>query len=238
MTHLETKKQIKIAFASIIVVAGAMGTTFSAQAHPDHDENSDSKTRVEQSYDYQDFDKISVVGVFNMDVEVGGSNFSIKTSGEERYMSHLNVYVDDGTLYLDNDEDEKKRSWRGKKNKGIDITITLPSLNGLEVTGIGNGEIYGIDSNEFEVEFAGLGAMELSGRCGKLDVDYAGMGDMDARGLECEDVTIDMSGMGSASVYASESVDADMSGMGSIDVYGKPKKVKKDKGFMSSVDIH
>jgi hypothetical protein len=64
------------------------------------------------------------------------------------------------------------------------------------------------------------------------------MGELDARGLKCEDVDIDMSGMGSASVYASESVDADMSGMGSIDVYGSPKDVKKDKSFMSSVTIH
>jgi hypothetical protein len=222
----------------MLIVASAMGTTFSAQAHPDHDEETDRKNHVERSYDYQGFDKISVVGVYNMDVKAGESSFSIKTSGEERYMSNLNVYVDDGTLYLENDEDEKTRSWRGKNNKGIDITITLPSLSGLDVTGIGNGEIYGIDSDEFEVDFAGLGAMELSGRCGKFDADYAGMGEIDARDLECEDVTIDMSGMGSASVYASESVDADMSGMGNIEVFGKPKNVKKSKGFMSSVDIH
>lgn len=237
MSYFTNPKRYKTVFASLIVVAGAMGTTFAAQAHPEHDD-SNSKAHVEQDYDYRDFDKISVVGVYNMDVKVGEREYAIKTSGEARYMSHLNVYVDDGTLYLENDEDEKTRSWKGKGHKGIDITITLPSLNGLEVTGIGNGEIYGIDSDEFEVEFAGLGAMELSGRCGKLDVDYAGMGELDARNFECEDVTIDMSGMGSASVYASESIDADMSGMGNIDVYGNPKNVKKDKSFMSSVDIH
>lgn len=237
MTHSKNKNRIRNTLASLIIVAGATGTVFTAQAHPDHDDKSNSKDRVERSYDYQGFDKISVVGVYNMDVKVGDSDYSILTSGEERYMSHLDVYVDDGTLYLASDEDEKKRSWKGKNNKGIDITITMPSLNGLDVTGIGNGEIYGIDSDSFEVEFAGLGAMELSGKCGRLDADYSGMGELDAHNLECEDVKIDMSGMGSASVYASESVDADMSGMGSIEVFGKPKKVKKDKSFMSSVDI-
>ncbi|WP_416879191.1 head GIN domain-containing protein [Litorimonas sp.] len=236
MTHFQNKKRFKATLASLIVVAGATGTTFTAQAHPDHEENG-SKKRVEQSFDYRDFDKISVVGVYNMDVRVGEPDYTINMSGEERYMSNVRVYVDDDTLYLENDEDEKKRSWRGKNNRGIDITITLPALNGLEITGIGNGEVYGISSDEFEVEFAGLGSMELSGECGTLDADFAGMGDLDARDLECEDVTIDMSGMGSASVFASESIDADISGMGSIDVFGSPKTVKKDKGFMSSIDI-
>jgi len=237
MNNFTNHKTYRTAIASMIVVAGAMGTTFAAQAHPEHEDNN-SKKQVEQDFDYRDFDKITVVGVYNMDVKVGESGYSIHTSGEERYMSNMNVYVEDGTLYLETNEEGKHRSWKGKNNKGIDISITLPSLAGLEITGIGNGEIEGIDSDAFTIEVAGLGAMELSGRCGKLDADYAGMGDLDARDLKCEDVTIDMSGMGSASVFASESVDADMSGMGSIDVYGKPKKVKKDKGFMSSIDIH
>jgi hypothetical protein len=237
MKNLMTHTTYKTAIASIIVVAGAMGTTVTAQAKSKQGDNN-SKKHVEQDFDFRDFDKISVVGIYNMDVKVGDSDYSIHTSGEERHMSNMNIYVEDGTLYLETDEDGKHRSWKGKNNKGIDISITLPSLSGLEVTGIGNGEIRGIDSNEFEVEFAGMGAMELSGRCGELDADYAGMGDLDARNLECEEVTIDMSGMGSASVYASERVDADMSGMGSIDVYGKPKHVKKDKNFMSSIDIH
>ena len=236
MTHFENKKRIRTIIASLIVVAGATAASLTAQAHPDHDDEN-SKNRVEQSFDYRDFDKISVVGVYNMDVKVGAPDFSINMSGEERYMSSTNVYVDENTLYLENDEDEKKRSWRGKNNKGIDITITLPSLNGLQVTGIGNGEIHGIDSDDFTVEFAGLGSLEMSGKCGTFDVDFAGMGDLDTRDLECEDVTIDMSGMGSASVFASESIDAEMSGMGSIDVFGDPKKVTKEKGFMSSIDI-
>ncbi len=228
------QKTLKAASAIAVLTLGLM-TSSVATAHPDEDDK-DKGPRVEKSFDFTDFNEIEVIGVYNMDVQVGG-DFSIETSGRQKDMDRMDVYVKNGVLVLATDDE--KKTWRGKKNnQGIDITITMPALNGLEITGIGNGEVNGIDSDEFEIEVAGIGAMELNGRCGKLDADYAGMGELDARGLKCEHVTVDMSGMGSASVYASESVDADMSGMGSIDVYGDPKKVKKDKSFMSSVTIH
>lgn len=207
-----------------------------AHAHPEDDDKDDSP-RVEKSFDFKGFDQIEIVGVYNMDVQVGGE-FSIETSGRTKDMEKMEVYVKNDTLILATDENKKRKGWRGNNHRGIDITITMPALNGLEITGIGNGEVSGIDSDKFSIEVAGIGAMELNGRCGKLDADYSGVGELDARGLKCETVTVDMSGMGSASVYASDNVDADMSGMGSIDIYGSPKSVKKDKTFMSSVTVH
>lgn len=214
----------------------ALSVTLGAQAyaHPDDD---DKKDHIVQTFDFKGFDGIEVVGVYNMDVKVG-KDFSIEASGRAKEMNRLSVEVKNGALVLSTDE-KKKRSWRGKNNnRGIDITITLPALNSLEITGIGNGEITGIDSERFDLDVSGIGAVELDGKCGTLDADFSGMGDLDAENLKCKEVKVDVSGMGSASVYASEKVDADMSGMGSIDVYGKPKTVKKDKTFMSSVDIH
>lgn len=232
---MTTRTTLKAASAIAVLTLGLM-TSSIATAHPE-DDDKDKGPRIEKSFDFTGFDQIEVVGVYNMDVQVG-EDFSIETSGRTKDMERMEVYVKNGVLVLATDENKKRKGWRGNNHKGIDITITMPSLNALEITGIGNGEVNGIDSDSFEIEVAGIGAMELNGRCGKLDADYAGMGELDARGLKCENVNIDMSGMGSASVYASESVDADMSGMGSIDVYGDPKDVKKDKSFMSSVTIH
>lgn len=228
--------KLKAASAISVLTLGLITASIS-HAHPEHDDEKDKGPRIEKSFDFTGFDSIEVVGVYNMDVEVGG-DFSIETSGREKDMDKMEVYVKNGVLVLATDENKKRRGWRGNNNRGIDITITMPSLDGLEITGIGNGEISGIDADDFEIEVAGIGAMELNGKCNTLDADYAGMGELNARGLKCKDVTVDMSGMGSASVYASDSVDADMSGMGSIEVYGDPKNVRKDKSFMSSVTIH
>jgi len=207
---MNLRTTLKAASAIAVLTLGLM-TTSIATAHDDDDK--DKGPRVEKSFDFTGFDEIEVVGVYNMDVQVG-EGFSIETSGRKKDMDKMDVYVKNGVLVLATDENKKLKGWRGNNNRGIDITVTMPALNGLEITGIGNGEVSGIDSDSFEIEVAGIGAMELNGRCGKLDADYAGMGELDARGLKCESVNVDMSGMGSASVYASESVDADMSGMG------------------------
>lgn len=223
-------------FCAISVFALSASIATQSFAHPEEDDKHKGP-RIEKNFDLNGFDQIEVVGVYNMDVQVGG-DFSIETSGRTKDMEKMEVYVKNGTLVLATDENKKRKGWRGNNNRGIDITITMPSLNGLEITGVGNGEVSGIESDNFTIEVAGIGAMELNGRCGKLNADYAGMGELDARGLKCETVTVDMSGMGSASVYASDSVDADMSGMGSIDIYGNPKKVEKDKTFLSSITVH
>ena len=66
----------------------------------------------------------------------------------------------------------------------------------------------------------------------------AGIGELNAKGLKCEDVSVDLAGMGEASVYASDRIDANAAGMGSISVYGSPDVVQKSSAFMSSVKIH
>jgi len=153
----------------------------------------------------------------------------------------MKVYLKGSTLVLAQDEDKKKHiNWNGRKNKnnsGIKATITLPSLRGLDITGIGAGEINGIKSDRLDIEVAGISDMELSGTCGSLDVDMAGLGELRAEDLKCDDVDVDLAGMGEISVYASKSVTADAAGMGNIEVYGNPEEVEKSKSFMASVKI-
>ena len=153
----------------------------------------------------------------------------------------MKVYLKGTTLVLaQNEDDDKSINWNGRKkknNSGIKAIITLPTLTALDITGIGAGEIKGIDSDHLDVEVAGISDMELEGSCGTLDVEMAGLGELRADELKCENVDVDLAGMGEISVYASESVEADAAGMGSIDVYGNPEDVEKSKSFMASVKI-
>ena len=224
---------------TILTVAGAtamlMTSTALAYAH-----EVDDKDRVEETHNIKDFTKIRVTGVYELDVQVG-EDFSVFTSGKHKDVENMKVYLKGSTLVLAQDEDRKKSiNWNGRKNKnnsGIRAVITMPNLTGLDITGIGGGEIKGIKADSLDIEVAGISGMELSGTCGTLDVDMAGLGELDAEDLKCENVDVDLAGMGGVSVYASKSVSADAAGMGSIDVYGNPKDVEKSKNFMASVDI-
>lgn len=224
---------------TIMIAAGAtamlMTATTLANAHGVNDKN-----RVEETHSIKNFDKIRVTGVYELDVQVG-EGFSVFTSGKHKDVEKMKVYLKGSTLVLaQNDDGEKNINWNGRKkknNSGIRAVITMPSLKGLDITGIGAGEVKGIKSDSLDVEVAGISDMELSGTCGRLDVDMAGLGELRAESLKCENVDVDLAGMGEISVYASKSVEADAAGMGNIEVYGNPEDVEKSKSFMASVKI-
>lgn len=195
---------------------------------------------ITKTYDFDGFDTLEINGIYELDVQVG-EDFSIEISGEEDEMSRVKVSVKKGTLVLDRKDGEKKKNrWWGNgddDNDGVDVRITMPYLAEIDVTGIVDGEVRGIEADRFEVELSGIGELELYGTCSELEIDLSGIGDLDAKGLECEDVEADMSGMGDLTVFASQSVDADINGMGEIDVYGDPEDVSKSDGWFSDVNV-
>ena len=218
------KKIIMIA-ASIF----ALGAAGDAMAKDDH--------RIVKSLALEGFDRIEFSGVYDIDVRVG-KDFSIALSGVQREMDRVEASVKGGVLHLDRSKRKDKRRWRMKREEhGIEAVITLPSLSGLDISGVVEGEVTRIDADQFDVDISGVGDIRLDGECGMLDADVSGVGDLDAKGLECRIVDVDVSGVGDASVYASEEIDAEVSGMGDIDVYGSPKKIRKEDSMFSEVTI-
>ena len=131
----------------------------------------------------------------------------------------------------------EKRKWRDR-HQGVEASITLPNLEGLDISGVVDGEIEGVDTERFEIDLSGVGDLEMSGQCGFFDARVSGVGDLDAEKLECRSVEVRVSGVGSASVYAGDEVDARISGMGDIDVYGSPEKVSKRDSMFADITVH
>ncbi len=196
----------------------------------------DDDEHISKTYDLAGFDSIDIAGVYELDVRVGG-DFSIALSGPAYEMNRVEVSVNDGVLELD----QRKRQ-RGEKNRnhrdGVEAVITLPSLTGVNVSGVVDGKIAGVDADSFKVRISGVGDLSIAGECGSLDANLSGVGDLDAEGLECRTADVRVSGVGSASIFASEEVDARVSGMGDIDVYGSPEKVSKNKGMFADITVH
>lgn len=194
----------------------------------------DKSKDVTQTLDLAGFDRIDIGGVFEIDVAVGG-DFAVTVSGAPEDIERLDATVENGVLKLDQDDNRAgKKRWR---NQGMTAVISLPSLTGFDLAGVASGEVTGVDADEFRVDLAGVGDLTLAGTCGRLDAQVSGVGDLDARALECREVDIDVSGVGEASVYASEAVDATVSGIGSIDIYGSPAAVEKTSNFIASITV-
>ncbi len=215
---------VAIAFAAVKYALGDLGDIAGRDKSED----------VTERFELSGFDEIDIGGVFEVDVRVGG-DYSVTVSGAEREMHRLEVTVEDGVLKLDQDEERfGKRSWR---NQGMTAVITLPELNGLDLAGVADGKASGVDAEAFRIDLAGVGGLAVSGVCGRLDANLSGVGELDARGLECREAEVNVSGVGSAAVFASEAADATVSGVGSIEIYGSPSRIEKNASFISSISV-
>lgn len=222
----------QILFATLAIV----GVTTIAYA--DQDKSDDRKShagKISQSYDLKDFDRIDVSGVYELDVRVG-EKFSLELTATPDDLARAEIDVAGETLNLA--MKKNKRNWNKKKKEtGIYARVTMPSLNGVEVSGVVDGAIAGVDAKEFDIYISGVGDLEFSGKCENLNAKISGVGDLEADELACNDVYVRVSGVGDASVFAKSSVDASVSGMGDIDVFGSPSKVTQNGGLFSDISI-
>lgn len=212
-----------------LVIAAAIAATALKVAWGDiadlesRDRGADKTMAVEAA----DFDRISVGGVFELDVTVGG-DYAVTLSGKEADLARTTAVVEGGRLTLDTaDRDETGK--RKLIKHGVTARIVLPALTAIDAAGVVDGEVSGINAENFDASVSGVGELKLQGECVTLDADVSGVGELDAEDLECRNVTVDVSGVGSATVYASQSVDAEIAGIGKIRVEGSPANVSKSQ---------
>jgi len=191
---------------------------------------------VSRAYELQDFSAIEISGAYELDVKVGGE-YSVTISGHESEMARSEVSVKKGALVLGS----RKRLRREKDHDGhnsLTATVTMPALDRLTVSGVVDADISGVDAGAFEVNLSGVGEVNIVGRCKRIDARVSGVGELNARSLECAEADVALSGMGEASVYARDMAKAEVSGMGEINIYGSPKTVDKRGGFFSEITVH
>ncbi len=205
----------------LLVSAIALGGMSVANAH---DDDSDDKNKITQTYDLTGFDGISVSGVYDVEVTVG-KDYSIRLEGREKEMEYAEVELDGDTLELGK---RKRKKWGWNNNtKSINAYITMPNLNELNVSGVTDADITGVDSDRFELHVSGVADVNISGRCGTIDAHVSGVSDIDAEDLICERGDVSLSGVGDMEVHTSEAIDVSVHGVGDVTVYGKPESVEK-----------
>ncbi len=187
-----------------------------------------------RALDLRDFTVVDVSGVYKLEVVVG-EEYSFRLAGEEAQIERADVQVVGRTLKL-----RTKKGPRGAESRvrqeAVRAIIRMPELEGLRVSGVASGWVKGIDSDVCNLSISGVGHIDLSGVCGSLTAELSGVGDLKAGGLRCRSVDVNVSGVGSAWVFASEEIDATVSGVGKLRVSGDPPKVnKRFSGFLSSI---
>ena len=190
---------------------------------------------VSQGRDVPAFNKISLDGLLEAVIEVGGDQSVVITANKERYLEDTITRVRGDTLIVDMDMDSNIFSLF--KNIEVTVHITVPSLEGVELDGLGDVTIRNLDADRFDLNLDGMGSINIDGVCRSADFRLDGMGDLNARDLECENIRLHVDGMGDADVFASEFADVALDGMGDVDVYGSPARTRFEEDGMGDIEV-
>lgn len=104
-------------------------------------------------------------------------------------------------------------------------SVDVIDVNQFEIELAGSGTIDLIlNTNEVDCSMAGSGSVILEGKTDDFDCSKAGSGDLDSYDFICENINISSAGSGSAEVFVTKSLIAQTAGSGSIYYKGNPNE--------------
>jgi hypothetical protein len=95
------------------------------------------------------------------------------------------------------------------------VDATLGGVGGFTLNNAGSAE-------RIDLSLRGAGRMTVTGETKVMHGRLSGVGSLDATNLRADNVELQMSGMGSANVFARTAANLSLSGLGSATVYGNP----------------
>jgi hypothetical protein len=166
------------------------------------------------------FSKIELSGSPDVEVAVGPAA-SVEVTADDNILPILETKVENDTLKIDS-----KGSYNTRL--GVKVKITLPTLEGVSVSGSGAIHVTGLKAGELEAGVTGSGDITLGGAVDRLRAQITGSGELQAGELGAKDVRITVTGSGDAAVRATEQLDASVTGSGDVRYSGNPPKVRKN----------
>ena len=195
-----------------------------------------SQTEVEREVDQ--FSSIDMRISGNLYLSQGDQT-KLVIKGDPGDIEDLQTYVKSDRLVIRFD------SWKIKYDK-LDIYVTTPAVNGIEVSGSGNVEaqtaiqsddlklevsgsgeitIQELNAPEVDVEISGSGEVKLAGSefTREMEIEISGSGDVEAFGLQIKKCAAEITGSGEAEVFVTEKLVVEISGSGDVYYKGSPQ---------------
>ena len=202
---------------------------------------------INTSRELPTFNKISIGGNFEVILEKS-SEEAILISTDENLEPLIKTVVNDHILSI---SANKKLISANKTTitihyrmiEEIDISgaTLLKNEDLLETTKLkldlaGAGVIdLKIKTNNLEAELGGAGLVKLNGYAPECRISLSGAGGLEAYGLETDNCTIDVSGIGGAKINVKNKLSANIEGVGGIQYIGHPATVEKNVSGIGTI---
>jgi hypothetical protein len=206
-----------------------------------------------ESKTVSEFHDVDLSGAFDIYL-TQGATAPVKIIGDENIISHIKLTQTGDKLELGTED-----GFNYKPSQTIKVYLTSPQFKNIDVSGAGdikgtnqitsNSELnistsgagnidLDIDAPKFSTDISGAGSLKLKVQIKDGSISISGAGSAHCFDLLSENLTIDISGMGSADVFASKTLHVDISGAGSISYKGTPTITKETSGMGSIKQVN
>lgn len=195
------------------------------------------------------FKNVEVGGAAKVYVSQGDQS-SVKVECDENLLSYIEVLQDDDKVTV-----REKPGYNLRPTSDIKIYVTSPTFHRINASGAcdiigqtkinsddlklhvsGAGDIQmEVDAPLLSADISGSGNINLKGQTKDVDLELTGAGHAHCYELLAENAKIDISGAGSAEIYASVKLDAEVSGAGSVTYKGNASNVSQHVSGAGSV---
>jgi hypothetical protein len=197
-----------------------------------------------------DFKNVEVGGAAKVLV-TQGDHASVKIEGDENLLKYMEVNQVGDKIIV-----RERPGFNLVPSHDLIVYVTAPVFNSIEASGacdiIGQNKITNpeamemgvsgagdikmeVDAPKLTARVSGSGSVYLKGTTKDVDLDLTGAGHAHCYELMAENTKVDISGAGSAEVYASVRLEADVSGAGDVKYKGNATDVKQDVSGAGSV---
>ena len=171
-----------------------------------------------------------------------GEDESLTVEASERLIPYVRAQVNDGTLTLGLAPGSEARTRRIRPPE-CKYVLTVQTLTGLCLSGIGDIHVVTLDTDRLEVRLSGagdvqvgsldakelvvwldgIGNVSLAGQVTKQRVAIGGSGTYRADALRSEAASLEIDGSGDATLWAEKTLHVRISGGGSVKYHGTPE---------------
>jgi len=181
---------------------------------PDSSSTRGSGASVTDHRDVAPFTTVELAGANTVVVHVGAPQ-SVEVTGDDNLVGRVTTVVRDGRLVIDN-------HGSFTTSAPMHVTISVPSLDGVELGGAGTVTVDGVTNNDFSAGLPGEGTLVVSGAAERVAAVLAGTGTLDLHELAATNGIAQLLGTGTIRVDATSTLDATLSGSGTILYHGDP----------------
>ncbi len=184
---------------------------------------------AQEARELPEFRSITSEGAFKL-VVTAGQKQSVVITADEPLLAGLTTKVVGDDLVIS--------MAHAKVHNGHDkikISIGVAQLKRFQMDGVGDTTLNNVSGESFQLNYQGVGALTVHGKVQRFVLTAKGVGTINARGLDAQNVDASLEGVGSVIVRAGQSLNAKVQGIGSLTYYGKPAQIAKSVEGIGSI---